>query len=111
MSKEIDILLDAHRQGCLIVDKISHVLLEPDALVEATKKELYLTEGTVSENGPSDVSGPFPGCMQLGASADGALGFRLLGQTEHFVIFFPAGVPTPRLARSHMGSYEGKITQ
>jgi hypothetical protein len=97
MSKEIDILLEASRQGCAIVDKDSHVLLEGEELKEAQGDGLYQEEGIRSRKGPLEVSGPFPGCLQLGAATGDDLDFRVLGQTRHFVIFCPAKGPLPRL--------------
>jgi hypothetical protein len=97
MRKEVDILLEANRQGCLIVDKDSHVLLEREELVEAKGDGLYQEKAVLSPKAPSEVSGPFPGCMQLGAATEDSLDFRVLGQTRHFVIFYPAKGPVPRL--------------
>ena len=97
MNQEIEILLEAHRQGCLIVDKDSHILLEQDGLSEAQEMGLYRKDGILSEEGSVDVSGPFPGCLQFGAAPESALGFRVLGETEHFVVFYPSKGPIPRL--------------
>src|SRR5947209_12755170 len=93
--KEIDLLLEADRQGCLLVDRDSHVVLERDALREAQAEGLYQNDGSFSREGTIEVSSPFPGCMQLGAATEDALGFRVMGQTEHFVIFYPAKGAAP----------------
>ncbi len=97
MGKEIEILLEAHRQGCLIVDKDSHVLLEQENLDEATNEGRYQDEAILSGESSVEVSGPFPGCPQFGAAQKDEVDFRVLGQTQHFVIFFATTGPVPRL--------------
>ncbi len=86
MAKEIDLLLAAESRGCLVVEKASNVVWERDALLDARADALFegdarvgpLTEAAV-------VSGPFPGCLQMGAAPE--RGYQPLGETEHFVIF------------------------
>jgi hypothetical protein len=95
--KEIELLLEADRQGCLLVDKDSHVLLERDELMEAQRQGLYQNDAGLSHEGTIEVSSPFPGCVQYGAATNVALDFRIVGQTEHFVVFCPARRAVPSL--------------
>jgi hypothetical protein len=85
MPKEIDMLLEANRQGYLVVDKESNNLVEEWDLVEAQAAGLYQEEGILSHEPSVAVTSPFPGCLQLGGAMDND--FRVLGQTRHFVIF------------------------
>ncbi len=90
MVKEIEVLLQADRQGCLIVDKNFHALLEREELEEAKGAGLYQEEVVFSQDASIEVSGPYPGCPQLGAATKDDVDYRQLGQTQHFVIFLPA---------------------
>lgn len=93
--KEIDILLRANSKGCMIVDKQSHVLLEPEELLVAQRDRRYQEEDDFLAPGSQvEISGPFPGCMQLGGDAK-KFAFRIVGQTEHFIIFYPTESQTP----------------
>jgi hypothetical protein len=95
MLKEIDILVRANSKGCLIVDKESHVLLEKEELLTAHRDGLYQEDNALlAPDKNIELSGPFPGCMQLG---DGTNWFRMVGQTEHFAIFYPADGEVPLL--------------
>jgi hypothetical protein len=88
MGEEIQILLEASANGCLIVEKESHVLWERDELLEARQNGRY--RETVKLLPPDEsvqLSGPFTGCMQLAGAKRADLDFRLLGQTPHFAIF------------------------
>src|SRR5437762_1336115 len=86
--KEIDILVEAARKSCAVVEKASHVLWTYDGLVEARESGRFLEAGPLlPPDGPIDVSGPYPGCFQLGGAMTEATRYRLVGQTEHFVIF------------------------
>ena len=93
MHKEIDILLRAHFRGCLLVDKESHGLLEEEDLFSAQRGKAYERECVLAAPG-ADVSGPFPGCMNVGG--DG-YGYQMLGETPHFAIFYVGANPAPRL--------------
>jgi hypothetical protein len=92
VSKEIEILLEANRKGCLIVEKDTHLLWEREELLEAEQTGLYQEKGQlVSPEGQIEVTGPYPGCLQQAAASRDDLDFRLLGQTRHFVIFARRG--------------------
>lgn len=94
--KEIDILLEANSNGCLIVEKDSQALWEQNELLEAQEEGLYQEKGLpLSPEQQTEVSGPFPGCVPGGSGVNQT--YRLLGQTKHFVIFFPAEGPVPAL--------------
>ena len=88
MGKEIDILMKAAGKSCAVVDKDSHVLWSLEELREARATGQFQEEDRIL---PPDqyleVPGPFPGCLhQSGAVAS----YRIVGQTEHFVIFAPS---------------------
>jgi hypothetical protein len=88
MRKEIDILVEAARKECAVVEKASHLLWTYEELREAAASGLY--QGPVRllpPDGRSGVTSPFPGCCQLGGAAAGVGDFHAVGQTEHFVIF------------------------
>ncbi len=94
MSKEIDILVKAADKSCAVVAKDSHVLWSLEELLEARVTGQFQEEDRfLSPDRYLEVSGPFPGCMhQTGAVAS----YRVVGQTEHFVIFAPSdAVPLP----------------
>jgi hypothetical protein len=91
MRKEIDILVEAARKECAVVEKASHLLWTYEELREAGAAGLY--QGPVRllpPDGSAGVTSPFPGCFQRGGAAAGAGGFHAVGQTEHFVIFIRA---------------------
>jgi hypothetical protein len=91
MRKEIDILVEAARKDCAVVEKSSHLLWELPELIEARASGLYGDECPfLPPDGVLAVSGPFPGCCQLRGSAGGSAGYRAVGQTGHFVVFAPA---------------------
>ncbi len=90
MRREIDILLRAHFRGCLIVNQESHALLDEDELFTAHRSNLYQSECDLSlPDRPTEWSGPFPGCMQLGGAMHGS-NYHMLGLTAHFAIFHAA---------------------
>jgi hypothetical protein len=92
MPREIDILLQATSKGCAVVDKVSHVLWTREEFLEARAAGCYPDEDCLAP--PTEravISGPFPGCLQqFGAPAE-LTQYRLVGQTEHFLVFVPPG--------------------
>jgi hypothetical protein len=90
MPKEIEILVKAKAKGCLVVEKKSHLLLEGEELLAAQRDGLYQQEShLLPPEGQIALSAPFPGCMHLGGAAAKNHQYGSVGQTEHFVIFFP----------------------
>ncbi len=89
--KEIDILVEAARKQCAVVEKASHIAWTCEELREAGASGLYQGPGRLL---PPDVScgvtGPYPGCCQQGGATPGVRDFYAVGQTEHFVIFASA---------------------
>jgi hypothetical protein len=87
MGKEIDILLRAASRNCAVVEKDSNLLWSTQELEAAGDSGQYSAEDSLL---PPDaqfaVTSPYPGCMQQG-SALSSLKYRVVGQTEHFVIF------------------------
>jgi len=103
MSKEIEILLKANAKGCLIVEKDSHVLLERDELLVAQQNGDYQEEcALLAPEKQIELSGPFPGRMQIGGASAKNMGYRLVAQTKHFVIFYSADEPDPLLVSKSM---------
>jgi hypothetical protein len=91
MRREIDILMEAVRKSCWVVEKDSHVLWTPQDLAEARAAGLYQDAcGLLAPDDLMEVGGPFPGCCQATGALARAGGYRPLGQTEHFIIFLPA---------------------
>lgn len=94
MGKEIEILLEANSNGNLIVEKETHALWERNELLEAQHDGRFQEEELLLPPEPQvEVSGPYPGCVPGAAGI--SLNYRLLGQTKHFVIFFPTEGSVP----------------
>ena len=92
MRKEIDILVEAARKQCAVVEKASNVLWTREELADAHAAGLFQGEGRLlSPEGQTAVSGPFPGCCQQASAGPETRAYRAVGQTEHFVIFVASG--------------------
>jgi len=86
--KEIDILIEAARKLCAVVEKSSHMAWTHEELVEARECGWYQKPGQLlPPDGQMAVSAPYPGCLQMGGGMTEENGYRAVGQTEHFVIF------------------------
>jgi hypothetical protein len=86
--REIDILVEAARKGCAVVEKATHLLWTGEELREAAVSGLYQDPGRLlPPDSSSGVTSPFPGCCQRGGATAEGESFRAVGQTEHFVIF------------------------
>jgi len=90
MNREIDILRHLAEAGCVLVEKDTNRVWSQEEMVESKD---FQEQDRVAPAG--DVSGPFPGCLQMSGSMDEFTGFPLLGQTRHFFIF--AQDPVARL--------------
>lgn len=95
MSREKDILEHLVAAGCLVVEKATNRVWTLDEIVSAIG--LDGEDRILAADRPSAVSGPYPGCLQMGSAMDEFSGYPLLGQTEHFYIF--AQDPVARVAR------------
>jgi hypothetical protein len=92
MAREIDILLQATSKGCAVVDKASHVLWTREEFLEARAAGCYPDEDCLAP--PTErtaISGLFPGCLQQFSAPAELTHYRLVGQTEHFLVFVPPG--------------------
>jgi hypothetical protein len=99
VTREIDLLIEAAVGGRAVVDKASHVLWTHEELVKAGLAGCYPDEDRVAPpTGVEAASGPYPGCVQQHAAPTDLTWYRLLGQTEHFLIFAPPGAGLPRPA-------------
>jgi len=91
--KEIDILVEAARKSCAVIEKNSNLLWTFEELVEAQECGWYQAEGQLL---PPDkqmaVSGPYPGCAQMRGATGEAETYRPVGQTEHFVVFATSNI-------------------
>jgi hypothetical protein len=88
MRKEIDILLEAARKECAVVEKASNILWSCEELQQADADGLYQGQGSLAApDGFSGVTSPYPGCCNQGGATAGTGGCHAVGQTEHFVIF------------------------
>lgn len=104
MTKEIDIVLRAAAKECAVVDKASHVLWTRADLQEAQSAGCYVDEDRLAPPGDLiSVSGPYPGCMQQSSAAVECTRYRLVGQTEHFLIFAPPPTMPRQKAETHHG--------
>jgi hypothetical protein len=85
---EIDILVEAARKRCAVVEKDSHLLWTHEDVVEARAAGRYGETGhLLPPDGETNVSGLYPGCLQFGGALAEMNRYRAVGQTEHFVIF------------------------
>jgi hypothetical protein len=88
MTREIDLLVQAAGDSCLVVEKATNVVWTLDELQEARRSGRYPAADHIA---PADddpaVSGPFPGCMQQMSQPAEVTRQRLLGQTRHFLLF------------------------
>jgi hypothetical protein len=87
--KEIDILMWADEGEFVVVEKETNRIWAPEEIRDARDSGLYQEEDQVVAPESLDVSGPFPGCLQMGASARGVGGYHAAGQTRNFVFFVP----------------------
>jgi hypothetical protein len=85
--KEIDILSWAGEGDFVVVEKETNRAWAPEEIREARSVGRYQEEDRVVAPGSLDVSGPFPGCLQMGSSARGVGGYHPAGQTRNFVFF------------------------
>jgi hypothetical protein len=86
MRREIEIVVEAARKQCAVVEKTSNIFWDYEQLLEAGASGLYQGQDRLlPPDGGSGVTSPFPGCCQQGGGPAG--GFHAVGQTEHFVIF------------------------
>jgi hypothetical protein len=85
--KEIDILVEAARKECAVVEKASHLLWTCEDLREAAASGLYQGPDHLLPPDGCGVSSPYPGCCQQIGMTAGSRDFHAVGQTEHFVIF------------------------
>jgi hypothetical protein len=90
MSTEIDILIQAFRKGCALVEKISHQTWDDEDLAEAAKAGRFAEEGSLdAPTEQVEISAPFPGCMQQISRSAESENYLLVGQTRHFLVFTP----------------------
>jgi hypothetical protein len=95
MTREIDILFLAASKGCAVVEKASHVLWTREDFLEAQKAGCYPDEDSLAPpTEGSAISRPFPGCLQQFSAPVDVMRYRLVGQTEHFLVFVPPGRDT-----------------
>lgn len=93
MRREIDILVEAARKDCAVIDKASNVLWTYQDLLEARASGLYQDPGRLlPPDDSAGVTSPFPGCCQQSGAAARVGSYHQVGQTEHLVIFSTAGV-------------------
>src|SRR3954454_12735735 len=79
--REIDILVEAARKQCAVVEKASHIPWTCEELREAAASGLYQgPDRLLPPDSNSGVTGPFPGCCQQGGVSAGVGGFRAVGQ-------------------------------
>jgi hypothetical protein len=88
--KEIDILAWAAEGDFVIVEKESNRVWDVEEVREARAAGRFREEDRVVAPEGFAVSGPFPGCLQMGASARGVGGYHAAGQTRNFIFFVPA---------------------
>jgi hypothetical protein len=89
MASELDVLLEAIGENCLVVDKDSNVLWNRDDLLACHEPGLLSADGriTLPDEGATAVTSIFPGCMsQVGAPEDYSR-YVPVGQTKHFLVF------------------------
>jgi hypothetical protein len=88
MAREIDLLTEAAARAQTVVEKATNQTWELEELRQAQTAGKWIQEDSVRATvESSDVSGPFPGCMQRSGAVESYEGYRLLGQTRHFLLF------------------------
>lgn len=85
MRREIDILQHLAAAGCLLVEKATHCAWTPEEF--AATDRFQEADRIAPAEAAVDVSGPYPGCLQMGGSLTEFNGYPLLGQTRHFYVF------------------------
>lgn len=93
MNREIDLLLEATSRQAVVVEKATNVAWTVQELRTARRQGQYYQEDTlVPMEKESDISGPFPGCLQGEAAPEEFENFHCVGQTRHFILFVPPEV-------------------
>jgi hypothetical protein len=88
--KEIDILTEAARKGCAVVEKATHLVWTFAELAEARQANRFLgLTRLLPPDSQIEVSALYPGCMQMAGRMMEGNGYRVVGQTQHFVICAP----------------------
>lgn len=88
MRREIDVLFQALRKSCVIVEKSNHLVWTEEDLEDARRMGRFLDESELLPPDPrSEINGPYPGCMQLSGASEKDTAYLPAGQTANFVIF------------------------
>lgn len=95
MKREIDILQHLAAAGCLLVEKDTNRVWSQEETM--TTREFQEADRVQSAEGVVDVSGPYPGCLQMSGARTEFDGYPLLGQTTHFYVFAQDPVSHPSL--------------
>jgi hypothetical protein len=89
MASELEVLLQAIDENCLVVEKDSNVLWDRADFLASDRPGLFSAEESISfpDEGTTAVTSIFPGCMsQFGAPGDYSR-YVPVGQTKHFLLF------------------------
>jgi hypothetical protein len=88
MAREIDLLTQAASDMRTVVEKATNQTWELEELREAGSTGLWGEEDQLLPvEELTDVSGPFPGCLQRIGASKAFEHYRPLGQTRHFLLF------------------------
>jgi hypothetical protein len=88
MTAEIDLLLMADREGHVVIHKDTNVLWSREELLEAHAEGQFAEDDWLRAPDPnSDITGPYPGCMQMSGLQPEWEYAQPVAQTAHFVIF------------------------
>jgi hypothetical protein len=92
MSREIELLTHAASNALTVVEKATNQIWALEELQEAASAGRWSQDDEVrADVDATDVSGPFPGCLQRIGAMPEVDRYRLIGQTRHFLLFEPPG--------------------
>jgi hypothetical protein len=96
MATERMILAQLDSDAYLLVDRDTNEAWKPAELDQfGNSWQLEAEDELVPADAFHAVSGPYPGCPQMGGRTPGQSSWRLIGQTRHFLVFAGPGVASP----------------
>ena len=88
MAREIDLLTEAASHARTVVEKATNQTWELEEIREAGSAGRWKEEDQLLPvEELTDVSGPFPGCLQRAGATEEFEHYRPCGQTRHFLVF------------------------
>src|SRR5262249_35934330 len=92
MSREVDLLTLLDPRLYLLVEKATHQVWTLDELRDAARRGYFQQPDQLATlSGSLDISGPYPGCLQLAGAGARNFQHALFAQTRHFLVFLQPG--------------------